>query len=186
MTTLDEFRLALFVVVTIGLAAISWRTLPSIRSHGFFRFIAWEAIAALIIWNLPFWFTDSLSAKQVVSWIVLCASLYVLWQGVSRLRTARQSSSRTEGELFAFEKTSELVTSGIYHRIRHPLYASLLYLAWGAFLKSVSLTSTILVVVASASLVATAKAEEKECMKYFGEQYRSYAKGTKMFIPFVF
>ena len=156
------------------------------RSHGFFRFIAWEAIAALIIWNLPYWFSDPLSAKQLISWILLIASLFTLWQGVLRLRKAKPSSSRSESELFDFERTSQLITTGIYHYIRHPLYASLMYLAWGAFLKDVSWLSAVLALVASVALYATARADEKECIQYFGEQYEVYMKETKRFIPFVF
>lgn len=185
MTLFDEIRLALFIATTVAVTVISWRTLLNIRSHGFFRFIAWEAIAALILWNLPHWFSEPFSANQSLSWIVLFASLYVLWQGVSRLRTAKQSSSRTESELYAFERTSELVTSGIYQYIRHPLYASLLYLAWGAFLKDISWVSVVLVLAASASLFGTAKADEKECIEYFGDQYQQYMGRTKRFIPFV-
>lgn len=65
------------------------------------------------------------------------------------------------------------------------LYASLLYLAWGAFLKDISWVSVILVLLASASLFGTAKADEKECIEYFGDQYQQYMGRTKRFIPFV-
>jgi protein-S-isoprenylcysteine O-methyltransferase Ste14 len=121
----------------------------------------------------------------MLSWILLFASLFVLWEGVSRLRSARRSSSRKDSELYAFERTSELITSGIYHYIRHPLYASLLYLAWGAYLKDISWISTVLIVLASLNLLATAKADERECIHYFGDQYKEYMKRSKMFIPFV-
>ena len=39
---------------------------------------------------------------------------------------------------------------------------------------------------ASLFLVLTAKVEEKENVRYFGEAYQAYQKGTKMFIPYVF
>ena len=38
-------------------------------------------------------------------------------------------------ENLAFENTVKLVEVGLYRFIRHPMYASLLLLAWGAFLK---------------------------------------------------
>ena len=186
MTVFDEVRSALFIATTIVITFISWRTIFNFHSHGFYRFLAWEAIAALIIWNLPFWFSDPFSAKQLISWILLISSLFVLLQGVLRLRAAKRYSSRSESELFAFERTSELVTSGIYHYIRHPLYASLLYLALGAFLKDISWISVILIIMAGISLFATARADEKECIQYFGDQYKEYMEGTKRFIPFVF
>jgi protein-S-isoprenylcysteine O-methyltransferase Ste14 len=184
VTLFDEIRIVLFIATAVGVAVISRRTLLNFRSHGFYRFIAWEGIAALIIWNLPHWISEPTSYSQILSWVVLFASLYVLWEGVRRLRSASRSSSRKDSELYAFERTSELVTSGIYHYIRHPLYASLLYLAWGAYLKEISWISTVLVVLVSASLFATAKADEKECVQYFGDQYKEYMQRTKMFIPF--
>ena len=186
MTVFDKIRLVLFIATTGVVIFISWRTIFNLRSHGFFRFISWEAIAALIIWNLPYWFSDPFSAKQLISWILLFISIYALWQGVLRLREVKRSSSRSESELFEFERTSQLITTGIYHYIRHPLYASLMYLTWGAFLKDVSWVSAVLALVASIALYATARADEKECIQYFGEQYEEYMAGTKRFIPFVF
>jgi protein-S-isoprenylcysteine O-methyltransferase Ste14 len=84
------------------------------------------------------------------------------------------------------EATTQLVTKGIYHFIRHPLYASLLYLAWGLFFKSPSLLDGCLAVVTTAFLYATARADEKECVLKFGEKYSNYMKKTRMFIPLVF
>lgn len=186
MTVFDEFRLVFFIAITVVLIFISWRTIFNLRSHGFFRFIAWEAIAALIVWNLPFWFSKPFSVRQLISWLLLIVSLYTLWQGVAKLRDAKRSSSRKGNELFDFERTSQLVKSGIYQYIRHPLYASLMYLAWGAFLKDISWISLILVLVASIALLATARADENECIQYFGDQYREYMVDTKRFIPFIF
>jgi protein-S-isoprenylcysteine O-methyltransferase Ste14 len=185
LTIFNEIRIVLLFATTVGIVIISRRTLLNFRSHGFYRFIAWEVIAALVIWNLPYWISEPTSSRQMLSWILLFASLFVLWEGVSRLRSARRSSSRKDSELYAFERTSELITSGIYHYIRHPLYASLLYLAWGAYLKDISWISTVLIVLASLNLLATAKADERECIHYFGDQYKEYMKRSKMFIPFV-
>ena len=186
MTVFDIIRLVLFIAATAFVIFISWRTIFNIRSHGFFRFIAWEAIIALIIYNLPHWFSEPFSARQLISWMFLIVSLYALWQGVSRLRVAKRTGSRSENELYDFERTSQLITSGIYQYIRHPLYASLLYLAWGAFLKDITWISVSLVLVASIALIATAKADENECIQYFGDRYKEYMEGTKRFIPYIF
>jgi len=85
----------------------------------------------------------------------------------------------------AFEKTTTLVTTGIYHYIRHPLYSSLLLLSWGAFFKSPTLLAGDLAAAASLCLYLTARADEVECLRFFGERYREYMKTTKRFIPFL-
>ena len=186
MTVFDKIRLILFIAATAALVFISWRTILNYRSHGFFRFLAWEAITALILWNLPYWFMQPLSPTQIISWIFLIGSLLVLWQGVSQLSRVKRSGRRQERELYDFERTSELVTTGIYRHIRHPLYASLLYLAIGAFLKDISWISFMLMIMAGIALYATALADEKECIRFFGDPYKDYMEGTKRFIPYIF
>ena len=79
-----------------------------------------------------------------------------------------------------------MVTTGIYRFIRHPLYSSLLYLAWGAFFKDLSWFSGILAFLATVFLYLTARADEAECIRYFGSDYLEYRKHTKLFIPFLF
>ena len=93
--------------------------------------------------------------------------------------------SRENKDLFRVEKTAYLVTQGIYHYIRHPLYGSLLCLSWGIFFKSISGLTFMLVCATSIFIVFAAKMEERENCDYFGDEYRSYMRRTKMFIPYL-
>jgi protein-S-isoprenylcysteine O-methyltransferase Ste14 len=95
-------------------------------------------------------------------------------------------SERKDSSLFGIEKTTKLVTVGVYRYIRHPAYSSLLFLGWGAFFKQPSLLGYSLAVLITFFLTMTARMEEKENITYFGEAYKDYMKKTKMFIPFVF
>ncbi|MFQ6114313.1 MAG: methyltransferase family protein [bacterium] len=74
----------------------------------------------------------------------------------------------------------------MFKYIRHPLYSSLLLLAWGVFFKRPSWVSGGVVMGATAFLLATSKVEEMENIRYFGAAYRAYMQHSKMFIPFVF
>ena len=91
-----------------------------------------------------------------------------------------------EPQLLAFEKTSTLVTSGIYLYIRHPLYSSLLFLTWGIFFKALAWLGMLLALTATIFLVATAWADEVECSRFFGPSYQAYMKRSKRFVPFLF
>jgi protein-S-isoprenylcysteine O-methyltransferase Ste14 len=186
VTTIDVIRLSLFVAGSLLSLIVSWRSLFKIRSHGFFRFLAWEAILALIALNLPHWFSRPFSLPQLFSWTLLAGCMIPLVLGVIHLRKGGTADDRPDEELYGLEKTSQLVTSGIYRYIRHPLYASMLLCSWGAFLKQVTWISALLVVFASLTTLATALADERECTEYFGPQYRDYMKRTKRFIPFLF
>lgn len=180
-------ELILFIIATCGLLYVSRKSLRVTTSHGFYRFFAWESILVLLLINIPVWFSNPFSIQQIASWLFLIGSLILLAKGVHQLRSLGNSSDkRHDGTLYTFEKTTTLVTTGIYHYIRHPLYASLLYLAWGAFLKDIRWYSVCLIVVVTISLVATAKKDEAECIRFFGPIYKDYMTGTKMFIPFLF
>jgi protein-S-isoprenylcysteine O-methyltransferase Ste14 len=170
------------IIFIIGSIGIIWISIPSLRepgSHGFFRFFAWEIILGMFMLALHDWFVNPFTWYQIVSWILLIVSLVPIIYGVVLLRTVGKP---TDG----LEATTQLVTKGIYRFIRHPLYASLLYLAWGIFFKSPSLLDGCLAIVATAFLYATARADEAECVVKFGEEYTRYIKKTKMFIPLIF
>ena len=177
-----------FAVGSLLLIVISWRSLRNPRSHGFYRFFAWEGILGLFLINVKFWFYKPFSWNQVIAWTLLFASLVPLGFGVHSLRTRGKPASKREGDasLLAFEKTTELVTTGIYHYIRHPLYSSLFLLTWGIFFKSLTLPGMVLAVFSTIFLVLTAKADEAECIRFFGPQYTEYMKHSKMFIPYFF
>lgn len=170
---------------SIILISISWKSLREPHSHGFYRFFAWESILLLFIVNIKYWFRNPFSWYQLIAWILLIASLIPLGLGVYSLQTRGKQAENRAGDdsLYAFEKTTELVTTGIYKHIRHPLYSSLLLLAWGIFFKLPSLIGITLTLIATLFLVATAITDETECVRFFGKEYVDYMKNTKMFIP---
>jgi protein-S-isoprenylcysteine O-methyltransferase Ste14 len=178
----------LFAVGSIVIIAISWKPLLKMGSHGFYRFFAWEAILGLFLVNVKFWFIHPFAWNQIIAWFLLFASLIPLGFGVHSLRTRGQPAQQRESDpsLLAFEKTTQLVTSGIYHYIRHPLYSSLFFLTLGMFFKSISWLALVLACISTVFLVLTAKADEAECTQFFGEQYSDYMEHTKMFVPFVY
>lgn len=180
-------KIVFFVAASIPLVYISRPALKEPRSHGFYRFFAWETILALIMLNLDLWFVNPLAWYQIISWVLLLISLFLVYQGVRLLQgIGKPSAGRADPGLYTFEKTTQLVTSGVYRFIRHPLYSSLLFLAWGVFFKDVNLAGGVLALVSSVFLIAAARADEAECIGYFGSDYEDYKKRTKMFIPFLF
>ena len=170
------------VLFFVGSIFNTWVSISSLRrpgSHGYYRFSAWETIWGLFLINARGWFVHPFAWYQIISWIFLFTSLIPLLFGVYLLRKAGKPTN-------TLEATTILVKSGIYHYIRHPLYASLLYLAWGIFFKSPSLVGDCVAMVASTFIYATARADETECQAKFGEEYATYMNQTRMFIPFIF
>ena len=178
----------IFLIGSAGLIYISRASLRAPRSHGFYRFFAWECILALFLLNVEVWFQNPWAWYQLVSWLLLIASISVLISGVRSLTSQGKPVAQREAEpqLLAFEKTSALVTSGIYHYIRHPLYSSLFFLTWGTFFKALTWPGLVLAVASALFLIATARADEAECTRFFGTAYREYMQHTKKFIPYLF
>jgi protein-S-isoprenylcysteine O-methyltransferase Ste14 len=180
-------KVIIFVLATISITWISRSSLRDIQSHGFYRFFAWEAILILFLMNIDYWFVDPFSLRQIVSWAFLIVSMVLIFEGVQLFRKqGRLDQNRDDPGLVGIEKTTELVSTGVYHYIRHPFYSSLLFLGWGIVLKNISWIGILLAVMITMLLILTAKKEENENIQYFGERYREYMKHTKMFVPFIF
>jgi protein-S-isoprenylcysteine O-methyltransferase Ste14 len=79
----------------------------------------------------------------------------------------------------------ELVTSGPYRLVRHPIYSGILVAGIGTGL---ALTWIWLVVVALAAcyFVYSATVEERYMTERFPDTYPAYKRSTKMLVPFVF
>ena len=181
------WKLVDFAVVSALIAAASWRSLRKPVTHGLPRFLAWEVIAALVLLNVEHWFADSWSILQLFSWVLLVGSLLLVGSGLYLLRTyGRPRDEGAQPTNYAWENTSQLIDVGVYRYVRHPMYASLLLLTWGVFLKNVSFTGFLLSVTASTCLVITAHVEEREDMTRFGEAYSVYRRRTRWFIPFIY
>ena len=177
------------IAFVVGSGVIIWVSKGSLThpaSHGFPRFFAFEAILALIIVNAPHWFDHPFAIRQIVSWLLLLSSIVtVVWGVVLLRRLGRSVPTDADSPMFEWENTNSLVTTGIYRYIRHPMYSSLLFLAWGAMLKSVTVISLVLAAVSTLALIATARFEEKENLARFGEEYRRYMQRTRLFVPFL-
>ncbi len=179
-------KIIAFLIATVVLLFVSWNSLRNVRSHGFYRFFAWEAIGALLLLNIDRWFRDPFSPLQILSWVALLVSILYVFEGAYRfLRHGRIDSRRHNPTLYPFEKTTVIVSSGLYRYVRHPMYASLMFLSLGAYLKDPNLWGTALTVAAIGLLVLTALSDERECVGFFGEDYKRYMEGTKRFVPFL-
>ena len=179
-------RIILFIVCTLFFLRISWRALKNPGSHGFYRFFVFEGILLLVLLNHPYWFSEPFSPQHLLSWFLLLLSIAFILQSLMTLRKKGGHGERTEmPENFAFENTTNIVEVGLYRYIRHPMYSSLLFLAWGAFLKHVTLLNIVLVFTVSGLLIVVAKVEERENVQYFGRAYEEYMQHTKMFVPWL-
>jgi protein-S-isoprenylcysteine O-methyltransferase Ste14 len=177
-------ELIIWGVLSIPLVIISRRSLTNVKCHGFYRFFGWECILWLIINNYKHWFENPFGFYQIISWIVLIYSLFLIIPGVILMkRIGKPGRVREDHTLYTFEKTTELIETGVYKYIRHPLYGSLLFLSWGICFKNPSLSMVIVTIFSTIFFYITGRVEELENIDYFGDGYRNYMKKSKMFVP---
>ncbi len=181
-------KLIIFGIVSAGLFFVSRTSLRMRESHGFFRFFAWEAILLLLLLNIDDWYVGKPEGSiPIIARLCLFLSLYLVIDSIRLLHfVGKSNGARDDDTLIGLEKTTVLVTLGLYKLIRHPMYSSLLFFVWGIFFLSPSWLGGGLAMVSILFLNATAKAEEFENIHYFGAAYKSYMQNTKRFIPFVY
>lgn len=170
--------ISFIVISAIIFAFTAWFSLIKKRYHGIPRLISFECLAALVLLNLHPWFRNIFSWNQVISWVLLFGATFLAMPGFYQL----EARGKPKGD---FENTSLLVTTGIYRRIRHPLYASLLILGFGICFKQITWLNFLLAIISAVGMYFTAKIEEREMIGKFGESYIMYRNGSKMFIPFL-
>jgi protein-S-isoprenylcysteine O-methyltransferase Ste14 len=98
---------------------------------------------------------------------------------------ARRHIGRNWGTPMTQKDEPELVTSGPYHLVRHPIYSGILVAGVGT---AVALSWMWLTAVALAGIyfVYSAIVEERYLTEQFPDTYRTYKRSTKMLVPFVF
>jgi len=179
-------RIGLFVICTLFFLRFSWSCLKNPGTHGFYRFFVFEGLLLLVLLNHPYWFSSPFSPVHILSWLLLLISVFLITQSLLMLKKRGGYAERESmPENHYFENTVNVVEDGIYKYIRHPMYSSLLFLGWGAFLKDIRLLTLVLVLFVTLFLVAAARVEEHENIRFFGVSYKEYMKRSRMFVPWL-
>ena len=98
---------------------------------------------------------------------------------------ARVQLGRNWGTPMTRKNEPELVTSGPYRLVRHPIYSGILAATIGT---AVALSWRWLPVVALVAIyfVYSATVEERYLAEQFPDSYPAYKRSTKMLVPFVY
>ena len=120
----------------------------------------------------------------VHSHIVQAIGVVLLLSGLAVAVWARIYLGRNWGMPMTRKDEPELVTSGPYRFVRHPIYSGLLLALLGTALAT-NLYWLIGLGVMGAYFIYSATVEERLMTSSFPTQYPSYKARTKMLVPFV-
>jgi protein-S-isoprenylcysteine O-methyltransferase Ste14 len=112
------------------------------------------------------------------------AGLILFLSGLGFAVWARINLGRNWGMPMTEKDEPELVTSGPYHFVRHPIYSGMLLALVGTSLAT-NIYWLIACGVMGVYFVYSARAEERLLTSSFPTAYPSYRTKTKMLIPFV-
>ena len=80
----------------------------------------------------------------------------------------------------------QLVTTGPYHFLRHPIYEALIYFFWACLIPFPIMKTILAVLLITVGLLIRIFLEEKSLIEKYNQQYLDYSKHAKRIIPFIF
>ena len=98
---------------------------------------------------------------------------------------ARVYLGRNWGMPMSQKDDPELVTTGPYRRVRHPIYSGLILAMVGTAV-AVSVLWLIAIALIGGYFVYSAFMEERFMAERFPDSYADYRRSTKMLVPFIF
>lgn len=117
---------------------------------------------------------------QTVGFIVSVIGILISILGRQELGT-----NWTHAGEYQIKKNHDLITTGIYRYIRHPIYAGVFLSLIGGELVAESYLVFFFFIISFSAAYYQGKREERILLKHFGKKYEDYMKKTKMFIPFI-
>jgi protein-S-isoprenylcysteine O-methyltransferase Ste14 len=116
---------------------------------------------------------------------VLTIGFIVFLLGLALTIWARVNLGKNWGMPMTQKQKTEIITTGPYAYIRHPIYSGILLAVLGCAIAS-SLFWLIILAITGVYFIYSAIIEEKLLMKQFPNIYSKYRSKTKILIPFLF
>jgi protein-S-isoprenylcysteine O-methyltransferase Ste14 len=120
----------------------------------------------------------SVGHSDILGWVGAVLGLL----GFTLAITARWHLGRNWGMPMSRKEQPELVTSGPYAYIRHPIYTGLILAMLGAAM-GVNVSCGLLLILVSAYFIYSARREEADMLQLFPQQYAAYMARTGMLAP---
>jgi protein-S-isoprenylcysteine O-methyltransferase len=173
---------AIWVIVVVYLTVSGIGVKQETKGHLLQSFgLMFAIIAAFLLPLLPiFNFLNFAPVNPLLSSIglILCAA------GMAFLVWGRQHLGRNWSQTVSIKKEPELITSGPYRYVRHPMYAGGLIACIGSAIVCGGAWIFLLLILGTIFL-GRVGAEDKLMEKQFPNEFPDYKKRTKALIPFV-
>lgn len=117
--------------------------------------------------------------------IINVAVVILMISGLATAIIARRTLAENWSGAVTLKKDHELITTGPYHYVRHPIYTGILLMAFATTLSFGTLSACIGFLIILLGIWFKLKEEEALLAEHFPEAYSSYKNRTRILIPFL-
>ncbi len=189
MTVYNAIIVGFWLIFIIVWFVSSWSAKRNVhRSYGLQGFLARLVIVLIIVLlfrNQSASFLEGYAWSGAIHPLASLIGVVLCGIGIAYAIYARAYLGRNWGMPMSVKKDAELVTTGPYAQVRHPIYTGVLLGILGSALVT-NLWWIVIFVAAAGYFIYSARREEKLMQETFPDQYPAYKKRTNMLIPFVF
>lgn len=187
----DLFTIATLIWAITGIYwIIAARNIKSARKKEAIRF----RVFYMLFWVIPFaltffsfipgsWLYTRLFPKdRLIEWIafsgVIAGLAFMIW---SRVTLGRNWSGR-----IAIKENHQLITSGPYSLVRHPMYTGFILAFFFSVVLLGEMRGAVALGILLTGILMKIQLEEKFVREVFGQRYIVYSRQVKRLIPFIY
>jgi protein-S-isoprenylcysteine O-methyltransferase Ste14 len=171
-------------VITVTWLVLAFRTKRTVvRRGGYWRTMALLGVVIVLTsrhlghwWNHSLWRVDSALSATATTLVVLGA-IFAVW--------ARLTIGANWSGVVTLKENHELIETGPYRYVRHPIYTGLFTMGIGTQLMYAYPYGFVYFVVAVIVFSVKIREEERLMTETFPDEYPQYRRRTKAIIPFV-
>ena len=140
-------------------------------------------VPLLVLWNVLPWRNARLDAPDGAAFVIASAGAAACWLALlGSIHCWRRMGTSWRLGIDPREKTA-LITTGLYARVRHPIYALSILLMLGTLAAAPSAALAVVAALHIALLQIEARREEAHLRRVHGAEYDDYRRKTGRFIP---
>ena len=174
-----------FIWTMIGLLWVAPRSQEHLSEYALYRII--RILIGAITFSLLFWskLGIGLLGERFVTpyFAVRAAGFAIAVCGLAFTAWARIHLGRNWSDKVVIQSDHELISSGPYAHIRHPIYSGVLLAITGTALVVGEWRALCSLLIMSINYIIKAKREDKILAQRFGEKVQSYQKNAGMLLP---
>ncbi len=137
-------------------------------------------ISVILYLLAPSWFIWS---QLPLSTIIQAIGIVIGFSTLPLLIWTHRTLGKFYAPILEIKERHELITIGLYSRIRHPMYSVFILFTLSMALITVNLFVTCFSVIIICSFPFIVKQEETMLLEQFGSQYQTYMERTGKFFP---